>query len=106
MNLQQLIEQYVTFRQSLGKRFNSPACILRAFGRTIGEKADVTEVHVEQVNAFLQGDGPFTRTWHVKYTALRGLYRYAISRGYAAVSPLPVNVPKRPPPFVPYIYSR
>jgi len=106
MNLQQLIEQYITFRQSLGKRFVSPACTLRAFGRTIGERAEANEVRAEQVNAFLQGDGPLTRTWHFKYTALRGLYRYAISRGYAAVSPLPVNVPKRPPSFVPYIYSR
>src|SRR4051794_25084449 len=101
MNLQQLIEQYVAFRQSLGKRFISAACHLRAFGRAIGVGADVAEVRVEQVAAFLQGGRPLSRSWHVKYTALRGLYRYAISRGYAAVSPLPVNVPRLPPPFVP-----
>jgi integrase/recombinase XerD len=37
---------------------------------------------------------------------LRGLYRYALSRGLASEAPLPSIVPKRPPPFVPYIYSR
>ncbi len=34
-----------------------------------------------------------------------GFYRYAITRGYVAASPLPVVLPQRPPPFVPYIYT-
>jgi site-specific recombinase XerD len=106
MKLQQLIEQYVAYRQTLGKRFKSAATILRAFGRTIGADADVAEVGAEQVNAFLRGKGPLTSFWHAKYTALHSLYRYAISRGYATVSPLPSTVPKRPPSLVPYIYSR
>jgi site-specific recombinase XerD len=46
-----------------------------------------------------------TRFWHRKYEVLSGFYRFAISRGYCAVSPLPRLVPKRPPAFVPYIYS-
>jgi integrase/recombinase XerD len=106
MNLQQLIEQYIAFRQALGERFTSNAIILRAFGRVIGTPMTVSEVSVEQINAFLRGGGPLTSAWHVRYTALRGFYRYAITRGYAAVSPLPTAIPKRPPPFVPYIYSR
>ncbi len=34
-----------------------------------------------------------------------GFYRYAISRGFVATSPLPLAIPKRPPAFQPYIYS-
>ena len=105
MNLQQLIEQYVTFRQTLGERFKTNAVILRAFGRTLGCQVDVAAVKVEQVNAFLAGTGSITRTWHEKHNALLGFYRYAVSRGYATTMPLPVFVPKRPGPFVPYIYS-
>jgi integrase len=37
---------------------------------------------------------------------LSGFYRFALSRGYVTCSPLPTTVPKRPPPFQPYIYSR
>jgi site-specific recombinase XerD len=106
MNLQQLIEQYVTFRQTLGERFQTNATILRAFGRACGCQVDVADVPVEQVNAFLAGTGSITRTWHEKHNAPRGLYRYAVSRGYATAMPLPAFVPKRPEPFVPYIYSR
>jgi integrase len=45
------------------------------------------------------------RGWFAKYDALRGFARYAVSRGYVATLPLPTRLPKRPPPFVPYIYS-
>ena len=105
MNLQQLIERYIAYRQSLGERFRVNAYVLRAFGRSIGSHAEVGDVRPEQMSTFLAGDGPITRYWFSKYEALRGFYRYAVSRGYVATSPLPTQLPQRPPPFVPYIYS-
>ena len=105
MNLQQLIERYIAYRQSLGAQFRANACILRVFGRSVGSHAVAGDVRPEQVSAFLAGQGPITRYWFAKYDALRGFYRYAVSRGYVATSPLPTRLPKRPPPFVPYIYS-
>jgi len=71
----------------------------------LGQTLEVDEVDAEQVNAFLNGTGPVTRYWHRKYSALCGLYRYAISRGLVSASPLPTTVPKLPPRFVAYIYS-
>lgn len=106
MKLQQLIEQYITFRQALGERFRTNADVLRSFARTIGVAADVSEVRPEQVSAFLAGTGPITSTWHRKYTVLRGLYYYAVGRGYTKVCPLPAPLPGQPCAFVPYIYSR
>jgi site-specific recombinase XerD len=105
MKLKQLIEQYVAFGQTLGERFQTNADILRAFGRALGAGADVAEVSPERVNTFLAGTGPITSSWHIKHNALRGFYGYAVSRGYVATAPLPAVVPKRPPPFVPYIDS-
>jgi integrase len=58
------------------------------------------------VAAFLAGTGPVTRTWHFKHSALKGLFRFAVSRGHLAEVPLPADVPKCPPTVVPYIYSR
>jgi integrase/recombinase XerD len=106
MNLQQLIEHYVSFRRALGERCQSTGSMLRAFGRAIGPQADVSEVRVEQVSAFLAGSGSVTLTWHSKYSALSGFYRYAVSRGYVTTIPLPAELPQRPPAFVPYFYSR
>jgi integrase/recombinase XerD len=105
MKLQQLIEQYIAFRKSLGEQQDSNGRTLRAFGRAIGAKADIGDVRAEQVDAFLAGTGPRTLTWHIKLSVLRPFYRYAISRGYVAAAPLPTEIPKRPPAFIPYIYS-
>lgn len=105
MRMHELIGQYVAFRQSLGERCHTNGTILRAFGRMLGKATRVTEVRGEQVSAFLTGQGPITSTWHVKHNALLGFYRYAITRGYVTSAPLPTIIPKRPPAFVPYIYS-
>ncbi len=105
MNLQLLIRQYLGYRKSLGWRACSEDGYLGGFGRFMGPDADITDVRVEYVYAFLAGNGPITSTWHTKYTMLRSFYRYAVSRGYVAVAPLPTKVPKRPPRFVPYIYA-
>lgn len=106
MKLQALIERYIAYRQTLGESFQTNAIILRAFGRAIGARADSAAVRARQVRAFLDGTGPITSGWHVRHNALLGFYRYAVSRGHVAVSPLPAVLPQRPPPFVPHIYTR
>jgi|SRR5579871_4892127 len=105
MNLQLLIRQYLSYRNSLGWRACSEGGHLGAFGRFMGPDAAIGDVTIEHVSAFLAGSGPVTSTWHTKYTLLRSFYRYAVSRGYVAVAPLPSTVPKRPSRFAPYIYS-
>ncbi|WP_080415755.1 tyrosine-type recombinase/integrase [Burkholderia ubonensis] len=104
MNLQSLIDQFITYRQSLGDQF-LPNCTVKAFGRFVGSDIGMSDVTDEQVNRFLRGSGPITLTWHIKLSGLRTFYQYATSRGYVARAPLPTVVPKRPPPFVPYVYS-
>lgn len=105
MNLQSLIEQFIAYRRSLGEQW--PAnCHLDNFGRFIGADVDVANVSPEQVNSFLAGGGPITLTWHIKLSGLRSFYQYAVSRGHLAKAPLPTVLPKRPPTFVPHVYSQ
>jgi len=106
MKLEALIVQYVAFRRSMGASFKSAESLLQHFCRQMGEEIDATAVQAEKVNNFLAGTGPITRYWHRKYDVLRGLYRYAISRGLVADSPLPTAAPKLPVRFIPYIYTR
>jgi site-specific recombinase XerD len=105
MKLKDLITQYTTFRKSMGAEFESPESLLNTFCRRMGADSDVDEIRTEQVEAFLAGTGPVNRYWRLKYNTLRGLYRYAIGRGFANHVPLPATVPKMPEPFVPYIYT-
>lgn len=106
MRLQPLTERYIAYRQALGESFQTNAIILRAFARTIGARADVAAIRARQVRAFLDGTGPVTSGWHVRHNALLGFYRYAVTRGYVAASPLPTVLPQRPPPFIPHIYTQ
>jgi site-specific recombinase XerD len=106
MNLQRLIEQYISFQQSLGSSFTSEAFILRAFGRARGARASIASVRVQHVDTFLGKARPVTRNWFTKLSCLRSFFKYAMSRGYITTIPLPTVMPKRPPAFVPYIYTR
>ena len=106
MNLQRLIEQYISYQRSLGSLFRGDAFILRAFGRARGPRASVAGVRVRHVEAFLGKARPVTRTWFIKLSCLRSFFRYAVSRGYVTMVPLPTTMPKHPPVFVPYIYTR
>ena len=104
MMLAQAVADYVTLKQALGMRFRTEARILTAFARALGAVA-LREVTPQAVQAYLAGPGPLTTFWHRKFEALTGFYRFAVGRGYAADSPLPTIVPKRPAPFVPYLYT-
>ena len=105
MKLQVICERYAAFRKTLGERFGTNGSQLKAFCRAMGPNTDIADVSPEKVNSFLVGKGPLTTSWYVRHNALLGFYRYAISRGLVATSPLPLAIPKQPPAFQPYIYS-
>ncbi len=105
MNLQRLIEQYLSYQRSLGSLL-SEAKILRPFGRALGPRASIASVRLRHVDTFLGKARPVTRTWFKKLGCLRCFFQYAVSRGYVTTAPLPTTMPKHPPQFVPYIYTR
>jgi integrase len=106
MNLQQLIERYVNYRQALGERFATNERILRAFGRALGKSTNPNALNRAQVLAFVEGSGPFTSACRKRYDAIRGLWQYSKIRGYITLNFLPADAPKWPPAFVPYLYTR
>lgn len=105
MKLAQVIAQYVDFRKNLGEKFEASTKLLQSFSRAMGATVDISDVSADRLKAFLDGSGPVTCYWHMKHTALRGFYRYAVTRGFASSVPLPTIIPKEPSRFVPYIYS-
>ncbi len=106
MRLRTAINQYISFRQSLGTCFRTNSERLNAFVRAVGPSVNLPDVKPESVSKYLIGKAStVTTTWHEKYYALRGFYRYVISRGYTEISPLPVVVPKRPQALIPYVYK-
>jgi len=106
MNLQCLIERYIAFQRSLGSSFVTATNVLRAFGRARGARASIAGVRAEHVDTFLGKARPVTMAWFTKLGCLRSFFQYAVSRGHIATAPLPTVMPKQPPMFLPYIYSR
>jgi len=105
MKLGDVVSQYVSYKQSMGMCFHTEARTLKSFCRAMGDIV-LAEIDPSCVLAYLAGTGPVTRFWHRKHEILRGFYRFAMGRGYAAHSPLPRLVPKAPPAFIPYVFSR
>jgi integrase/recombinase XerD len=105
MKLKKLIANYINYRRSFGEKFLSTEDTLLTFCRSIGD-LNLKNITANNVKKYLYGAGPVTKTWFNKYTTLKGMYCYAISRGYVKHSPLPTTMPRQPPLFVPYIYTR
>jgi len=106
MKLSEIMDIYISFKRGLGVRFLTDAKRLHAFCRAVGD-VEISDVDPDLVVAYINGQGPVTAYWHHKYKVLNRFYRFAINRGYAASSPLPVAIPKKnPQSFVPYIYSQ
>ena len=101
MTINDLVTHYVTFRRTLGERCQTNEVILRSFCRSVGPQTPVASITAAAVDAFLAGSGPVTSTWHIKYHALKGLFRFAVSRGHLDEAPLPTVLPKRPPTLRP-----
>lgn len=104
MMLGNVVDAYLAKKRSMGVRFESTEVLLRGFCRAMGNR-DIEEVTSEAVAEFLQGRGSLSATWMLRYKVLSGLYRFAVSRGYTALSPLPTTLPKLPPQQTPYVYS-
>ena len=107
MILRDVIDRYIGWRQDHGARFDTTGHMLHCFCRYVGEHIRCDAVTEADVLRFLIGKGPLTRYRANKYSALTGFYRYAISRGYAERSPLPVpeSEPRKPSSAPPYVFT-
>lgn len=108
MKLHELITQYITYRKSLGEKFHTNETYLKSFVKILGPDREIQEISEEDVTKFLYKSkiDKITSAWFIKHTAVLGFYQYAFTRGFVDKIPLPSVLPKRPPPFVPYIYSK
>ena len=100
MTALEVVEAYLAARRALGVLLDRQGRFLRQFVRETGN-TPLSDVTPTAVASFLRGRSMPTATWRAKRAALAGLYRYAISRGFAVASPLPEHPPKLAPPQTP-----
>jgi integrase/recombinase XerD len=106
MTLSALVQEYVTFKQALGLRYRSETRLFRSFLRAVGSDTELDDLAVPRIEAFLRVGGSVTAVWHLRYTILNGLFRYARERGHLRLpAPLPARQPRRVPPRQPHIYT-
>ena len=108
MKLSVTIERYITWRRLHGAVLNNEVGILRKFRDRLDSEINCDEVSNTDACLFLADAGARIHSRINRYRALSGLYRYAISRGFAVCSPLPQQEaePKAPRPRQPHIYSQ
>lgn len=104
MKLSTATDDYVRVKRAVGERFVTGGYTLKRFCRHCGDVA-VDEVTAECVQAFLHSKRKPGRFLRITYFAVAGFFRFAVARGYVAVSPAPRLPPKQGTSFVPYIYT-
>lgn len=105
MTIDQLVDEYVAYKKSLGLLFHTPTVRLKAFAAAVGH-VDIAKITPEDVRLFLYNVRPVTAYWHSKASAIGSLFRYARARGYLSVDLMPSELPPgQMRRFVPYIYS-
>jgi site-specific recombinase XerD len=105
MKLSVAIDSYLILRRSLGAVFAAERRILRSFGKSLGDVC-LDAIRPEMCDLFCRGTGVPTRWWERKHYALRDFFRFLVSRGHLAASPLAEIRLQIPRSFEPYIYSR
>lgn len=107
MTIKILSENYLKYRISLGGKFQTHGKYLRAFSRHIGEGTHLDCITTEMCKSFLYKDQlcGITNTWFCRYTALNGMFKWAVMRNHIKINPLPIEKPLKPDYCKPYIYS-
>ncbi|MFW6116025.1 MAG: tyrosine-type recombinase/integrase [Chloroflexota bacterium] len=104
MTLSTAVAVYLSFKRSLGVIYAQEGVVLRSFARVLGD-IPVEAVSHEACQSFCRGEGPATRHATNKHYTLQGLFRFLVSRGHLAASPLPEGCAVVRQTFRPYIYS-
>ena len=105
MSTASAIADYIRHSRSLGKRFIKEESILSAFSRSVGT-IPLCDINPAMIRHFANRDGISDATKAKKYSALKGLFRYALTRGQLKSSPMPSFERTRgASSFTPYIYS-
>ena len=105
MSTASVIADYVRHSRSLGKRFIKEEAVLSAFSRSVG-KIPLRDISPATIRQFVNRDGTSDGTMANKHSALKGFFRYALTRGQLKSSPMPSLERRRgAPSFTPYIYS-
>ena len=109
MNIIEAINSYTEYRVNLGEKVRTLKYLLLGFGKYAGSEHVLDDVSEETCLSYLSlkgtRNGIATSYWFSIYSAITGLYKWAMIRGYATHSPLPKYKPQEPEPFRPHIYT-
>jgi len=104
MKLPKIVAEYLTHRRALGNRFVAEGYILRSFCGHVGRSA-LNTVSGDVLKAFLVRPGTKLETAARRRRVLKGLFRFAQTRGYDRPPPLPALARTPKSTFVPFIYT-
>lgn len=107
MKTKEIVEEYISYRKALGERFRTQSQTLETFCKFMGNDTYLHQIDVKDISNYLYSPtGNVTANWFSKYSILKGLYQWALPRGYVNDIPLPQDFPKRPGHIIPYIYNK
>ena len=107
MTVMELVSAYIRYRRSLGDKLATTEYILKSMAVHIGVDNSLETLSLDNCSDFLSPADATSVTpiWFAKYSAMKGLFLWAVSRGHMKAVPLPTETPRRPERMRPYIYT-
>lgn len=109
MNIIEAINSYIDYRVNLGEKARTLKYLLLGFSKHAGNHQTLDQISEETCLSYLSLKGTqkgiATSYWFSIYSAINGLYKWGMLRGYAGHCPLPKYKPHEPETFKPYIYT-
>jgi len=109
MRIDNAIDRYIDYRRNAGSKFESIVRIFNVFSKHFGKETLLSSISRQACMNFLYEkascDKGVTSYWYNLYSALDGLFGWALVRELIKENPLPIEKPDRPQAFVPYIYA-
>ncbi len=106
MMMKELTRTYISYRRSIGEKYKTGGNVLDGFTRFVGENKNPRAISLTDCTSFLYGkNNRVTASWFIRYATLKGLFEWALARGYVEQVPLPDDKPKSIEHMTPYVYS-
>ena len=105
MKISEAVQEYLSWKKSLGLRYASIDSFLVSFSRFVHD-CPVSTITRARVSAFLNRTKTSNSTWLQNYDKLSRFFRHLQISGELKTWPMPAAVQRQPITFIPYIYSR
>lgn len=95
MSIKDAVESYLSYKNSLGYKYNNVSFMLKMFVSFVGQDRNLDDITTDECSAFMRSkcSNRVTHYWECLHSTINGLFKWAKARGYAYRNPVQQELP-------------